>query len=149
MDTSQPIFEFSAGGVVLREGTVLVIRARDLRGHMVWSFPKGNLNEHESSPQAALREVEEETGWRCRIETELPRSQYWFQREGRRVKKTVRWFLMTPVQQIGQHDAEVEEVAWVPVREAMVRLTYDSDRELLRCAGAATEERGGAHHPLV
>ncbi|MGH7166453.1 MAG: NUDIX domain-containing protein, partial [Nitrospiraceae bacterium] len=94
---AQPIFEFSAGGVVLREGQALLIRTRDLRGRTVWAFPKGKLDEKETSPQAAIREVEEETGWRCRIEAELPRSQYWFQREGRRVKKTVRWFRMVAI----------------------------------------------------
>jgi 8-oxo-dGTP pyrophosphatase MutT (NUDIX family) len=135
---AQPIFEFSAGGVVLREGQALLIRTRDLSGRTVWTFPKGKLDEKETSPQAAIREVEEETGWRCRIEAELPRSQYWFQREGRRVKKTVRWFRMVPVEQVGRPDEEVDEAAWVPVREAMVRLTYDSDRELLKAAEAAS-----------
>ncbi len=135
---TRPIFEFSAGGVVLREGQALLIRTRDLRGRAVWSFPKGKLDEQETSPQAAVREVEEETGWRCRIEAELLRSQYWFQREGRRVKKTVRWFRMVAIEQVGRPDKEVDEAAWVPVREAMDRLTYDSDRELLRAAHAAS-----------
>jgi 8-oxo-dGTP diphosphatase len=128
------IFEFSAGGVVLREGQALLIRARDLRGRPVWTFPKGKLGEKETSLQAAVREVEEETGWRCRIEAELPRSQYWFQRAGQRVKKTVRWFRMAPLEQVGEHDEEIDEVAWVPVHEAMERLTYASDQELLRRA---------------
>lgn len=131
---TEPILEFSAGGVVLTNGQALLVRTRDLRGRQVWAFPKGKLNKKETSPQAALREVEEETGWRCRIEAELPRSQYWFQREGQRVKKTVRWFRMAPVEQVGVHDEEIDEVAWVPVREALERLTYDSDRELLRRA---------------
>ena len=131
---TQPIFEFSAGGVVLANGQALLIRTRDLRGRPVWTFPKGKLGEKETSPQAALREVEEETGWRCRIEAELPRSQYWFQRAGQRVKKTVRWFRMAAVEQVGRHDEEVDEVAWVPVQDAMVRLSYASDQELLRRA---------------
>ena len=134
---AQPIFEFSAGGVVLREGQALLIRTQDLRGRTVWTFPKGKLDEKETSPQAAIREVEEETGWRCRIDAELPRSQYWFQREGRRVKKTVRWFRMVPLEQVGEPDKEVDAAVWVPVREAVERLTYDSDRELLRAAEAA------------
>ncbi|MEW6544725.1 MAG: NUDIX hydrolase [Nitrospirota bacterium] len=133
----RPLFEFSAGGVVLRDGLVLLIRARDLKGRSIWTFPKGKLNEREKSPEAALREVEEETGWRCRIEAELPKSQYWFQREGQRVKKTVRWFRMAPVEQVGRPDQEVDEVAWLPVSDALARLTYDSDRKLL---GNATAE---------
>jgi 8-oxo-dGTP pyrophosphatase MutT (NUDIX family) len=58
------------------------------------TFHEGRLDKGEKSPDAAIREVEEETGWRSRIEAELPKLQYWFQREGQRVKKTVRWFLM-------------------------------------------------------
>ena len=125
-------YEFSAGGVAVRNGEVLLIRTRDLRDRTVWAFPKGKLNQNESTVHAALREVQEETGWRCRIERELPRSQYWFQRSGKRVKKTVRWFLMTPEEQVGQHDGEVEEAVWVPISEALTRLTYDADRTMLR-----------------
>ncbi|MGH7166752.1 MAG: hypothetical protein ACREIS_14630, partial [Nitrospiraceae bacterium] len=53
------------------------------------------------------------------------------------VKKTVRWFRMVAIEQVGRPDTEVDEAAWVPLREAMDRLTYDSDRELLRAAEAA------------
>jgi 8-oxo-dGTP pyrophosphatase MutT (NUDIX family) len=129
---AQLIFEYSAGGVVVYEGSVLLIRTRDLRGRTVWTFPKGKLNTGETSQEAAVREVEEETGWRCRVERELPKSEYWFQRAGQRVKKTVRWFQMTPVERVGGTDGEVDEVAWVPIGEALARLTYASDQNLLR-----------------
>jgi len=134
---TQPVFEYSAGGIVLREGTVLLIRTQDLKGRTVWAYPKGKLHTGETARQAAVREVAEETGWRCKIETELPKSQYWFQRSGQRVKKTVRWFRMTPVEECGETDGEVDEAAWVPISEALDRLTYDSDRKLLlQVAGA-------------
>ncbi len=133
---ARPIFEYSAGGVVLDDTQVLLIRTRALTGRTVWAFPKGKLNEGETSQQAAVREVEEETGWRCQIAAELARSEYWFQREGQRVKKTVRWFRMTPLEQVGQPDHEIDEAAWAPLEEALVRLTYPSDRELLRSAMA-------------
>jgi ADP-ribose pyrophosphatase YjhB (NUDIX family) len=132
----KPILEFSAGGVVLRDGTVLLIRARDLKSRPVWTFPKGKLNPGETSEQAALREVAEETGWRCRIEAEMPRSQYWFQRAGQRIKKTVRWFRMAPLEQIGQPDQEVDEVLWLPIADASTRLTHDADRKLLMTASS-------------
>lgn len=131
------IFEYSAGGVVLREGAVLLIRTRDLKGRTVWAFPKGKLNAGETAQQAAIREVEEETGWRCRIEAELPKSEYWFQRAGQRVKKTVRWFRMAPIKLIGETDGEVDEVAWAPIGEALGHLTYDSDREHLKQVSSA------------
>lgn len=128
----KPIFEYSAGGVVLKDGLVLLIRTTDLRGRTVWAFPKGKLDRGETAPQAAVREVEEETGWRCRIEGELPRSEYWYQREGQRVKKAVRWYRMAPVGEPGGTDGEVDEVAWVPVGEALDRLTYKSDQATLK-----------------
>jgi 8-oxo-dGTP pyrophosphatase MutT (NUDIX family) len=127
-----PLREFSAGGVVVDDrGRVLLIRARDLRGRAVWTLPKGAPAPGESTRDAALREVQEETGYRCEVVRELPAVTYWFQREGRRVKKTVRWFLMRPLERVGEHDREVEEVAWVDAREARGRLAYDSDRKLL------------------
>ena len=58
-----------------------------------WSFPKGKLEDDESDEAAALREVEEETGLRCRLARELPTSRY---RDARGRPKTVRYWLMTP-----------------------------------------------------
>ena len=134
-----PVFEYSAGGLVLHEGKVLLIRARNLKGRSIWTFPKGKLNPSEKSPQAAIREVEEETGWRCHIQAELVQSRYWFQREGRRVNKTVRWFHMSVIELVGKPDSEVDEAAWVPVSEALGRLTYDADKTLLRTVAGASE----------
>jgi len=130
--TSPVVLEFSAGGFVVDErGLVLLIRARDLRNRPVWTLPKGTLNAGESSTEAALREVREETGYRCEVVRELTPVTYWFQRDGRRIKKTVRWFLMRPLEKIGEHDHEVDEVAWAGRAEALTRLRYDSDRRLI------------------
>jgi 8-oxo-dGTP pyrophosphatase MutT (NUDIX family) len=128
----RPIFEFSAGGLVFDdEGRILLIRARDLRNRPVWTLPKGTLNPGETSADAAVREVREETGWRCERVRELEAVTYWFQRDGVRVRKTVRWFLMRPLEKEGEHDHEVDEVAWAERADALSRLRYDSDRRLL------------------
>jgi 8-oxo-dGTP pyrophosphatase MutT (NUDIX family) len=128
----RPIFEFSAGGLVVdEEGRVLLIRARDLRNRPVWTLPKGTLMAGETSAHAALREVREETGWRCELVRELEPVTYWFQRDGARIRKTVSWFLMRPLEKEGEHDHEVDEVAWADREEALKRLRYDSDRRLL------------------
>jgi len=132
MAERRPIFEFSAGGLVFDDdGRVLLIRARDLRNRPVWTLPKGTLITGETSLDAALREVREETGWRCELVRELEAVTYWFQRDGERVRKTVRWYLMRPLEKVGEHDHEVDEVAWVSREEALARLRYDSDRRLL------------------
>jgi 8-oxo-dGTP pyrophosphatase MutT (NUDIX family) len=129
---SRPVFEFSAGGVVIDErGWVLLIRARDLRNRAVWTLPKGASAEGESGAATAVREVREETGYRCEVVQELEPVTYWFQRNGRRIRKTVRWFLMRPVTKEGEHDHEVDEVAWASRDEALTRLRYDSDRRLV------------------
>jgi 8-oxo-dGTP pyrophosphatase MutT (NUDIX family) len=132
MATAPPILEFSAGGLVIGEDNrVLLIRARDLRNRPVWTLPKGTLAPGETSPNAALREVQEETGYRCELVRELEPITYWFQRGGRRVKKTVRWFLMRPIEKVGEHDHEVDEVLWADRADALTRLRYDSDRKLV------------------
>jgi ADP-ribose pyrophosphatase YjhB (NUDIX family) len=129
---SDPRFEYSAGGVVLDDaGSVLLIRARDLRNRPVWTLPKGTLTRGETSTDAALREVREETGYRCEVVRELEPATYWFQRNGQRIKKTVRWFLMRPLEKVGEHDHEVDEVLWAGRDDALGRLRYDSDRRLL------------------
>jgi len=129
---ASPRLEFSAGGLVLdTEGRVLLIRARDLRDQPVWTLPKGALKPGESSVDAALREVQEETGYRCEIVREMAPVTYWFQRGGRRIRKTVRWYLMRPLAKVGEHDHEVDEVLWADRSDAEARLRYDSDRRLL------------------
>jgi ADP-ribose pyrophosphatase YjhB (NUDIX family) len=128
-------YQFSAGGLVLDgQGNVLLIRARDLRNRPVWTLPKGALAPGESSEAAALREVREETGYRCEVVQELEPVTYWFQREGERIRKTVRWFLMRPLEKEGEHDHEVDEVRWVALEEADGLLRYDSDRRLVAAA---------------
>ncbi|HSF01405.1 MAG TPA: NUDIX domain-containing protein [Methylomirabilota bacterium] len=132
MAQRRPMVEFSAGGLVVDDGRrVLLIRARDLRNRAVWTLPKGAPAAGESTADTAMREVREETGYRCEIVRELEPVTYWFQRDGQRVKKTVRWYLMRPVEKVGEHDHEVEEVVWVEREEALTRLRYDSDRRLL------------------
>jgi ADP-ribose pyrophosphatase YjhB (NUDIX family) len=129
---SRPQYQFSAGGLVLDEdGNVLLIRARDLRNRPVWTLPKGALTTGETTEDAALREVREETGYRCEVVRELEAFTYWFQREGRRIRKTVHWYLMRPIEKEGEHDHEVDEVRWTRPEEADTLLRYESDRRLL------------------
>ncbi len=121
----------SAGGVVLRQQEVLLIRVSDVKGRAIWSFPKGRLDAGETPAEAALREVLEETGWCCRIDADLSTTEYWFQREGRRFRKTVVWFKMSPLERAGVPDGEAEDVQWVDHQTAFTRLNYPSDAALL------------------
>src|SRR2546428_11936417 len=139
-----PLLQFSAGGLVVDErGSVLLIRARDLRNQPVWTLPKGALNPGESAADAALREVREETGWECEVVRELESVTYWFQRNGQRIRKSVRWYLMRPLRKVGEHDHEVDEVLWTDPADARARLRYDSDLKLIStlCASPQGSER--------
>ncbi len=120
----------AAGGVVVRDDgrVALVHRPR----HGDWSLPKGKLDPGETWEQAALREVEEECGVRCRLEEELPASDYTV---GGRPKR-VRWWRMAVVEDVGFDPSdEVDERRWTTFAEAAELLSYEPDRALV--AGVA------------
>jgi 8-oxo-dGTP pyrophosphatase MutT (NUDIX family) len=81
-------------------------------------------------------EVREETGFRCRVVNELPKSEYFYRRGDKPVRKTVRWFLMEPVEKEGEPDHEIDEARRAPVEEAIDALSCDSDRKLVEAVGA-------------
>jgi 8-oxo-dGTP pyrophosphatase MutT (NUDIX family) len=120
----------AAGGLVHRryengdEEVLLVHRP----AYDDWSFPKGKLEAGEREVDAATREVEEETGLRCRVERELRTTSY---RDGRGRPKTVRYWLMTPIGGLLAAANEVDDARFVPLAEARRLLTYDRDVELL------------------
>ncbi len=93
-----------------------------------WSFPKGKLEHGESDEQAALREVEEETGVRCALEREIAPTRY---RDARGHRKIVRYWLMSPVGGEPAAANEVDDARFVSEEEALALLTYARDRELL------------------
>ena len=115
----------AAGGVVVRDGRVaLVHRPR----YDDWTLPKGKLDPGESFEQAAVREVEEETGIRAQLVRELPPTTY----RVRDRPKIVRYWLME-VDDAGPFvpNDETDELRWVPLDEARELLTYHRDRDLL------------------
>ncbi len=93
-----------------------------------WSFPKGKLEPGEREEDAAIREVEEETGLRCRLEAEVATTRY---RDARGRDKTVRYWLMTPVAGKLEAANEVDDARFVLVEDAPELLTYARDAELL------------------
>ncbi len=128
--------ETSAGGLVVDrsrpEWHAALIARHDRRGRLVWSLPKGHLEEGETAEQAALREVEEETGIQGRILAPLGVIDFWFIAEKRRIHKTVHHFLMEARGgELSDADPEVVEVAWVPLTSLPEQLAYADERRLL------------------
>ena len=128
LGVSQPVR--AAGGIVLRgEGpdrsVALVHRPR----YDDWSFPKGRLDDGEDEATAALREVEEETGLRCRLGPSVGAVTY---RDRRGRAKVVRYFRMDADGGRFTPNHEVDDVRWVPIEDAVRLLSYAHDRSLLR-----------------
>jgi ADP-ribose pyrophosphatase YjhB (NUDIX family) len=135
--------ETSAGGLVVDaagERAALIGRL-DRRGRLLWSLPKGHLEEGETAEQAAVREVEEETGIIADVRAFLGSIDYWFVAEDRRIHKTVHHYLLDARGgELSDADVEVTEVAWVPLAELDTRLAYADERRLVRRAAQILEE---------
>jgi 8-oxo-dGTP pyrophosphatase MutT (NUDIX family) len=134
--------EFSAGGVVVRDGRCIVIvpTRRSANGSRVLALPKGHPDGDESAADAALREVREETGVQATLVEKLGDIRYWYMRDGRRIAKVVSFFLFDYVTgELDDHDHEVEHAEWMALEDAARRLTYKGEREM---AAAALSRRG-------
>jgi 8-oxo-dGTP diphosphatase len=129
----------AAGGVVerafpdgLRIAVVHRTRYADHQGgDGDWVLPKGKPDKGESLEQTALREVREEAGCTARIVGPGIRSEYLV----RGMPKVVTFFRMECVSHGSTIDAsEVRDVAWLTLRDALARLTYDTERAVVRQA---------------
>lgn len=122
----------AAGGVLIApsdDGPLTLVIHRPK--YMDWSLPKGKLEEGEGWQEAALREVEEETGYRARPLDELDRVSY---RDRKSRRKLVRYWLMEPIDGQFEPHGEVDEIRWVSMDEAERLLTYDHDKAIVRQA---------------
>lgn len=141
--TSTPTKIQAAGGIVLRthrkHGLQVLIAHRP--SYDDWTLPKGKLDKGEDDLTAAVREVAEETGYRC-----LP-----FERHGLssyRVNgkaKHVAWFTMEPFEGRFTPNDEVDEVRWVTLAQAEAELTYRADRTQVADVG----DEWAAAHPML
>ena len=120
----------AAGGVVWRRGAggiEVAVAHRPHRGD--WSLPKGKLDPGESWEEAALREVLEEIGLRCKLGRELSPTSY---RDQKGRTKVVRYWLMEPESGEFEPNREVDEIRWLNPAAAADLLTYEHDKQLVR-----------------
>jgi 8-oxo-(d)GTP phosphatase len=124
----------AAGGLVFRvtpRGRIKVLVAHRPR-YDDWGLPKGKHDPGESDEEAALREVLEETGFRCRIVEPLPGTRH--QTGGR--TKEVAWYAMRPLPDSPgfRPNDEIDEIKWLSPRRAARIVDYDNDRRLIEGA---------------
>ena len=119
----------AAGGVIFRgelaePEIVIVHRPR----YDDWTFPKGKVESGETDEQTAHREVLEETGFDCELGDELPSISY---RDHKDRSKIVRYWVMNVQRGTFEANDEVDVLEWVSPVEAVERLTYDHDVDVL------------------
>ncbi|MFM9015403.1 MAG: NUDIX hydrolase, partial [Candidatus Nanopelagicus sp.] len=134
--------EVSAGGLVVdKSGTKgLLIGRLDPKDasheRLLWSLPKGHIEDGESPEQAAIREVAEETGIKSEITRSLGVIDFWFMASGKRIHKTVHHFLFTEIGgKLAPQVTEVDDVAWFPLEEIVTKLAYPDERKLIAKSG--------------
>lgn len=124
--------EFSAGGIVLKDGKVLLTKHSQNKH---WSFPKGLIDPGQTPEEAAVREVREEGGVEAEIVEKVGYSKYVYTFGGEKIFKVVTYFLMKYKSgDPSLHDWEVEEAGWYKVEDALKQLTFSQDKELLKKA---------------
>jgi 8-oxo-dGTP diphosphatase len=133
--------EFSAGGLIWRrrrpdeKAEVVLVRPA---GKNTWVLPKGGLESKETVEQAAMRECEEETGFKVSIDRPLGRVTYFYARREKpdgplyRIFKRVSFFLMRHQGgDASQHDDEIEDVKWFEISEAVRKASHRNERDLI------------------
>jgi len=138
--------EVSAGGLVVdTTGTMgLLIGRYDLKDasgkRVLWSLPKGHIEEGETPEEAAIREVAEETGINSSITKSLGVIDFWFMAGGKRIHKTVHHFMFTEIGgTLLAQESEVDEVSWFPLSEIVERLAYPDEKKLIARTAELTE----------
>ena len=140
--TDRPtVAELAAGAVIeAPDGSVLLLHhAAQAR----WCFPKGHVDPGETAEQAALREIEEESGLRSvRLGPELASVTYRFfdSSRGVSVVKTSLYFRATSPKGAVRLEPTFDAFAWVGLDEAEARLAYEDERNIVRRLRAAGPE---------
>jgi 8-oxo-dGTP pyrophosphatase MutT (NUDIX family) len=137
--------EVSAGGLIWRrlsDSSITVVLVRPA-GRCTWVLPKGHVEIGETVPQAATREVREESGLTVGAIEPLGEISYVYssrERDGAtltRIFKRVHFFLMEHAGgDPSAHDSEIDEVAWLTFDGALARATHPSEQALIAKARA-------------
>lgn len=128
----------AAGGILQRstprgDEVMVVYRKR----HKDWTLPRGKVKDGESFQEAAMREVEDETGCSCRIGNYLGTISY----SSNGVPKVVLFWKMTLVEEKGSSNSEqIGEALWLQLPAAIERLTHAQEKALLSRVGSLPKQ---------
>lgn len=124
--------EFSAGGIVFKGHQILLTKST---GQGFFQFPKGHIDEGETLEEAATREVKEEGGVEAKIIKKIGSTEYFRTWNKSTYFKNVTYYLMEYLSgDPNNHDWEVEEAFWIDSKEALEKLSFKEDQEILKKA---------------
>lgn len=125
----------SAGGIIFKDELVLLIKSKSRN---TISIPKGKVEFNELIEETALREVREETGYETKIVSKIGSINFDFEKNGEMMNKTVMCFKLELLNDSDPkpslQEGEDFENIWVTPNEAILLLTYDEEREVLKKA---------------
>ncbi len=128
----------SSGGVIFRQsGKGIDVALIAVKNKTVWCLPKGAIDKNEDPQATAKREVKEETGLQGEIIDKIGKISYWYFVKSENVKynKTVYFYLIKyKGGNTDEHDREVDESRWFPIDEAIDKLTYKGEKEIMQKA---------------
>jgi len=128
----------SSGGVIFRASKDTIdVALVAVKGRKTWCLPKGIIDKGEDPPTTALREVKEETGLTGEIIDKIGQVSYWYflRKEMTKIHKTVHFYLLKYTSgSTGDHDHEVDEARWFSIDEAIDKLSYKSEKEIMHKA---------------
>jgi 8-oxo-dGTP pyrophosphatase MutT (NUDIX family) len=131
MDSTQILY--AAGGLLWRTvGNQRLLAVVHRPRYDDWSLPKGKLKPGEDFETAALREVEEETGCRALLDRPAGIVRYRVEGAGKEVRF---WHMYLQEEGAFRPSEEVDRLEWLTIAEALDRLSYADERELLRSSG--------------
>ncbi len=138
--------QVSSGGVIFRdaEGGDREIALVSVKGGKIWSLPKGLVEKGEETSETAVREVREETGLSGKIVKRLGDITYWYfiKEDNAKCRKTVHFYLLEYVSgNTEDHNWEVDKAEWFPIDEALKKLSYKGDKEIVRKVKESLSER--------